>query len=252
MRAIITFHGIQPEPSELTVNREELASILDAARANDYAIKTLDEVLAAAPDDKVVALTFDNAFQSVKHAAEVLADFQAPATLFVVTAWVGKSNQWPGQPHAKAMQRLLRWEDLAALKAAGWDIQAQSHNHPDLRQVPDNQVIRELDTCKAVLAERLGVTPRVFAYPYGAVNRRVYELVKTRFDAAVTSVLSELPAVYNRHLVPRLDAQYLWPTPVHFYFGRRRFWLYLQARQQVRRWQSHRGEPLIDEVLNGV
>ncbi|MEO1337009.1 MAG: polysaccharide deacetylase family protein, partial [Myxococcota bacterium] len=87
------FHGIQPEPSPLTISKEELASILEALKTNGYGVAPLAEVMAARPEDKVAALTFDNGFRSVLEAAEVLADFRATATLFVVTGWVGKTNR---------------------------------------------------------------------------------------------------------------------------------------------------------------
>ena len=249
MRSVIMFHGIQPEPSVLTVTKEEFASIVTAIRDNGHSIRPLAEVVQARPSDNVVALTFDDGFKSVQVAAEVLADLDAPATLFVVTGWVGKTNQWPGQPEGMAAQRLMNWEDLAELQRAGWDLQAHSHNHPDLRQLPDKNVIRELETCQATLKERLGIESKLFAYPYGYVNRRVYDLVRSRFDAAVTTMLSAVPAVCDSHLIPRIDAYYIWPKPVHFYFGRRRFSAYLQTRQKLRQWRSHPGEPKVSEWI---
>ncbi|MEM7676652.1 MAG: hypothetical protein AAF449_11685, partial [Myxococcota bacterium] len=109
--------------------------------------------------------------------------------------------------------------------------------------------MKELDACKATLQEQLGVDASIFAYPYGAVNERVHELVGSRFDSAVTSILSSVPAVCDPHLIPRIDAQFLWPKPVHHYFGRWRFWAYLQTRQQMRRWRSHPGEPDVAEWI---
>ncbi len=244
MRSVIMFHGVQPEPSALTINKEELTGILTAVRDNGYAFKPLPEVMAAGPEDPVVALTFDDAFQTVNDAAEILADFDAPATLFVVTNWVGKTNQWPGQTDNTAAHRLLSWDELRAFQTAGWDIQAHTHNHPDLRQLPDKHILREVEACKSTLREQLGIESTTFAYPYGYVNRRVYDLVKTHFDVAMTTMLSDVPADCDPHLVPRIDAQYIWPAPVHFYFGRWRFRAYLQTRQQLRRWQSHPGEPV--------
>jgi len=250
MRSVIMFHGIQPEPSPLTISKEELASILEALKTNGYAVAPLAEVMAARPEDKVAALTFDNGFRSVLEAAEVLADFRATATLFVVTGWVGKTNRWPGQFEGTATHRLLDWHELGALRGGGWDIQAQSHNHPDMRSLPDKNAVRELETCKATLHEQLGVEATVFAYPYGFVNERVQELVRSRFDMAVTAMLSGVPDVCDPHLIPRIDGQFIWPKPVHHYFGRRRFWAYLQTRQQMRRWRSHPAEPNIAEWLN--
>ncbi len=249
MRSVIMFHGIQDEPSDLAVNKEELASILSAVRDNGFAIRPLREVLTAAPNAAVVALTFDGGLATVKDAAEVLADFDAPATLFAVTGYVGKTNRWPGQIEGTPAQRLLGWADLQALRDEGWEIQALSHSHPDLRQLPDSHVIKELDRCKSALYERLGIETHTFAYPYGYLNRRIYDLVKARFDYALTTMLSEIPEVCDPHLVPRIDAKYLWPKPIHHYYGRRRFRLYLHGRRQIRRWQSHPGEPNIEELF---
>ena len=249
MRSVIMFHGIQEDPSPLTVSKEEFTGILSAIRDNGFAIKPLKEVLAADPNDDVVAVTFEDGFKSVNEAAEIMAGMGVTATVFVVTGYVGKTNRWPGQIEGTAMQRLLNWDELRELRSAGWDLQAHSHSHPDLRQLPDAHVIKELDRCVATMTEQLGEAPRTFAYPYGYLNRRVYEHVQARFDYGLTGMLSALPDHGDPHLVPRLDAAYLWPKPVHFYFGRRRFWAYLQARQQVRRWQSNPVEPPLDEIL---
>ena len=250
MRSVIMFHGIQDDDSALTVSRSEFESILRSVRDNGYSIEALDEVLAARPTDKVVALTFDDGFESVNLAAEVLADAKAPATIFIVTGWVGKTDSWPGQKHARNPYQLLTWSQLKALQAAGWDVQAHSHSHPDLRQLPDKYVIKELETCKACLRDRLGVDATVFAYPYGYVNGRVYDIVKSRFEAAVTTMLSNVPKGFDRYLVPRIDGHFLWPKPVHYYFGRRRFRAYLKARQHLRRLGAHPGEPNVEEWIH--
>lgn len=247
MRSVIMLHGIQDPPDVLTLTKEEFRQTLEAIQENGYRFAPIKEVLTSSPTDKVVALTFDDGFKSVNVAAEILAEMGASATLFVVTNWVGKTNRWPGQPEGVATRSLLSWSELRALRNAGWDLQAHSHNHPDLRQLPDNHVIRELETCRATLREQLGIESTLFAYPYGYLNRRVYDLVRSRFEFALTTMLEPLPDEFDPHLVPRIDAYYIWPRPVHHYYGRGRFKAYLQARQQLRRWRSHPGEPVLDE-----
>ena len=249
MRSVIMFHGIQEEPSPLTVSKQELTNILSAIRDNGFTIKPLADVLAADPADDVVALTFEDGLQSVNDAAEIMAGMGVTATVFAVTGFVGKTNRWPGQVEGTAMQRLLTWGELRSLISAGWDVQAHSHTHPDLRQLPDSHLITELDRCISTMQAQLGAVPRVFSYPYGYLNRRVYAHVKARFEHAVTAMLSGLPVSCDPHLVPRLDAAYLWPKPVHYYFGRRRFWAYLRARQQFRRLRSNPVELQLDDIL---
>jgi peptidoglycan/xylan/chitin deacetylase (PgdA/CDA1 family) len=87
-----------------------------------------------------------------------------------------------------AGSRLLDWDEIRALDAAGIDIGGHSVNHAVLANLPLAEARREVAGCRDQIAERLGRPPRHFAYPNGYHTPRVRRLVAEEgFEAAVTT-----------------------------------------------------------------
>lgn len=68
-----------------------------------------------------------------------------------------------------ANRNSMTWSELAELAAAGWQIAAHTHSHPNICDLcladPTGERIRwELDTCNAIIHKHLGITPHAFAY----------------------------------------------------------------------------------------
>jgi peptidoglycan/xylan/chitin deacetylase (PgdA/CDA1 family) len=76
-----------------------------------------------------------------------------------------------------AGSRLLDWEELRELAGAGVEVGGHTVHHAALPNLPLDDARREIEGCRADLAERLGAPPRHFAYPNGyhspAVRRAV-------------------------------------------------------------------------------
>jgi peptidoglycan/xylan/chitin deacetylase (PgdA/CDA1 family) len=91
--------------------------------------------------------------------------------------------------------RLMSWDEIRALDAAGIDVGGHTVNHAVLANLPLEEVRRELAGCRDQIEAHLGKRPRHFAYPNGyytpAVQRAVAE---AGFHAAVTIEDEE-----NRH-----------------------------------------------------
>ncbi len=115
-----------------------------------------------------VAVVFDDGFVGVHdHAAAALRRRRWPATVFVTTAWVGAA----AMPLAEAsLGRPLTWREIGALHDAGMSIGSHTHTHPRLSQQSDARVREELGESAARIADRVGVRPRTFAYPFGAFD----------------------------------------------------------------------------------
>jgi len=236
-RAILTFHGVDPSGSVLSVSRAELASLVASIRDAGWQIVPLETLLASRAAAPRVALTFDDGFASLhSDALPVLREAGAPATLFLTTGWLGRDNRWPGQPAFAPVFPMLRWDQVEALAAAGFTIEAHAVNHPDLRALSDDALEPELAECDAAIAARLGRAPRGFAYPYGWHDDRVVAAVRRRYRFAVTTRMALLPddEDLDLHLLPRLDAYYLRSPRVHRPFGGARMRGWLAARRALR------------------
>ncbi|WP_297793524.1 polysaccharide deacetylase family protein [uncultured Marinobacter sp.] len=114
-------------------------------------------------DRKQVAITFDDAYESVyTKAAPRLAHRDYPYTIFVNTNAVGGAGY-------------MTWAQLRELgQKAGVTIANHSHDHGHLAKRPDEsqsqweqRVETSLDRAQSVLEETLGTDAPLFAYPYG-------------------------------------------------------------------------------------
>jgi peptidoglycan/xylan/chitin deacetylase (PgdA/CDA1 family) len=107
----------------------------------------------------VVSLTFDDAPLSVyTQAYPLLKAARLPATVYVSTAFVGLTGY-------------LKWTDIKALDAGGWEIGAHTHAHLDLTTLPSSGVVEEITKSQTLLRER-GFKAVSFSAPYGAYGER--------------------------------------------------------------------------------
>jgi peptidoglycan/xylan/chitin deacetylase (PgdA/CDA1 family) len=242
MRAVVMLHGIDDTGSVVSVTRDQLRSLVRSIRDAGHEVVPLLDLLRGKTDERSIALTFDDAFESVaSSAAPLLRSLGAPATLFVATGVVGKDNRWPGQDPNVPSFPTMSWDAVLRLAADGWSIESHSVHHPDLRKLDDRALDAELAESKFEIAKRIGRAPEVFAYPYGWFDRRVVDFCRKHFSFAVTTKMGILEG--NDPLqVPRLDAYYLRDHRLHRWFGHRRFSAYVRTRALLRRLRAHPGE----------
>jgi peptidoglycan/xylan/chitin deacetylase (PgdA/CDA1 family) len=103
----------------------------------------------------------------------VLAEHGFPATLFVSTGWLRGDHDMGG-----GLDTMLDWKQVRDLADAGVEIGGHSHTHPQLDQLDDARLRRELTLCRDIVAGELGALPVSFAYPYGYSDRRVRQAVR--------------------------------------------------------------------------
>lgn len=209
MRAVISFHAIDEQDGPLSFPPAALKMLLQSFADAGLPVLELDNLLSGKVE-RGVALTFDDGIESLHGSAlPVLAEFNAPAHLFLTTGFVAGSNQWPGQPDYARRYGMLNWDQVEALHGAGVRIEAHTAHHPDLRTLSDDAVRDELHLCNAEIEKRLGRAPRFFAYPYGLFDRRVRSLAGSLYDGCFTTQLRFLPDRVQRDAIPRLDSHYL-------------------------------------------
>jgi len=171
----------------------------------------LNSILDPGPND-AVALTFDDGFSNFeKIALPLLVAHGFPATLFVVSRMVGRTNEWNrvGGSFRLPVLPLLDWNGVERVSAQGVDIGAHSRTHPSITSLKKPEVGGEVAGCRNDIRRALGITPRSFCYPYGNVNGSVLAAVAATYTVAVTSELRELNLAMDKpHLIPRIDMYY--------------------------------------------
>jgi peptidoglycan/xylan/chitin deacetylase (PgdA/CDA1 family) len=241
MRAILTYHSIDPSGSPISLDRETFARHVAFLSSGRVRVLALDELLAAPESPDALALTFDDGFANfATDAWPRLRDAKLPATLFVPTQRVGGDNRWkhrdePGIPTLP----LLGWDELAKLASEGLVLGAHSRSHAHLDRVSAQQLHDEVEGAFRDLADRVAAPPRAFCYPYGDFNELVERAVAERYPFACTTEHDALGPAPAPHRLPRLDAYYFQAPGTLEAFGaapfRSRVFLRRQARK-LRRW----------------
>lgn len=121
------------------------------------------------------SLSFDGIYRNVFFNQDVLRG--KDVTLFVMGNYVGKDNSFDvGQKPEK----YCTWEEIDYLvEQYGFHLGWHTWSHPDLTQLSDEQVIKEITPPRPM---------KYFAYPYGNVDERVAKLVEESGYEAAWSV----------------------------------------------------------------
>lgn len=209
---VVTYHGIAPVASPVTVPPSRLEHDLDALAAAGYEFVSLARLtswaLGRAPlPERAVAITFDDGYASVAALAwPILQARRVPAAVFVVAGRLGLDNRWPGQPTWVPTMPLLDAGALRGLVASGAEIGAHSSSHSRLPEV-DAVALDEEVRVAADRLEQIAQAPvRYFAYPYGLCGAREVEAARARFDLAFGAACRPVRQGDDPHLVGRLDA----------------------------------------------
>ena len=115
-----------------------------------------------------IMITFDDGYGDVwANALPVLARLHMPATEYVITSRVSDFD--PGT---------LTWGQLHALERNGVAIGSHTVTHPDLTTLSDADALAELRNSRRRLERHLKRPVQWFAYPAGAHDARIVELVR--------------------------------------------------------------------------
>jgi len=153
-------------------------------------------------------LTFDDGFLGVyEHAAPVLQQLGWPATVFLVSRLIGKTDEWcTSQNPSGATYPLLAAEHIGAMRDMGFSFQSHTRLHPDLTTLSEDTLLAELAGSRQELEDMLGERVRYLAYPYGRFNDHV---LSTTRNAGYEAAFSTQPGFNRRgvelYRIRRLD-----------------------------------------------
>jgi peptidoglycan/xylan/chitin deacetylase (PgdA/CDA1 family) len=185
--------------------------------------------------DPAVVLTFDDGFKCLyENAFPVLKHHQLPATIFLVTGYCGKANEWPGQPAHIPRLPLLDWPQIQEMARHGLTFGAHTVNHPRLDALPAESQKQEFLGSKRAIAQKLGTPPPVFAYPYGAFSQDSLSIARTSFEGACGTRIAQVSNLSDRYALARVDAYYLQAQGLFTSVNKPWFPLYLSARRYLR------------------
>ena len=170
---ILMYHRIddQSATSALSVSPQSFARQMAFFHERGYRVVPLDQIVEWIVHDRppvhgAVAITFDDGFDSVyTQAYPVLRRYGMPATVFIVTDWVGR----PGY---------LSWAQIRELAAHGFEIGGHTCSHPWLPALTEDAMRRELVESRRVLQQQVPGSAQHFSYPFGAYDAVVKHAVR--------------------------------------------------------------------------
>lgn len=183
---ILMYHHVDDNtPASTSVTPAQFRRHLDYIEDNGFVVVPLTELLDSlygdgAVPDNAVAITFDDAYQSIyREALPALESRNMPFTVFVATQAVD-------QKHDSS----LTWEELRQLQASGLaSFGAHSVTHEHLLRGSEHgitdawtaRVSREIDDSVARLEAQLpGVSVRSFAWPFGEYSEALQGVLASR------------------------------------------------------------------------
>jgi len=116
-----------------------------------------------------LAMTFDDGYAD-NHclAAPLLDAYGVRATFFVITGFIGTDTQAPWDARRGKTSVWMSWQQVQELASRGHEIGAHSMSHPQLGQLPDADVEREVRDSVQTIMDQTRQRPRSFAVPFGA------------------------------------------------------------------------------------
>jgi peptidoglycan/xylan/chitin deacetylase (PgdA/CDA1 family) len=211
---VLMYHAVAAAPSpathRLSVHPAAFEAQLDFLGENGFTPMTFCGLARALRHggelpERPVVLTFDDGYADFHR--EALPRLQArgwPATVFVTTGWVADAAERAGRP----LDATLSWSQIGELAAAGIEIGAHSHSHPQLDQLSAATLARELRDSRALLEDRLARTVSTLAYPFGYSSARVRRAVQAAgYDAAAAVRNTRARPSADLLAVPRLTVR---------------------------------------------
>ena len=128
-----------------------------------------------------VVISFDDGYASQLSAAKALAPH----------GWGGVLNL---QVARLGVRGGLTRAQVRTLIAYGWEIDAHSITHPDLRAVSAKRLQREVAGSRRAIRRAFGVPVDFFAYPYGRQDARVRAAVRRAGFLGATTIVRGLAA----------------------------------------------------------
>ncbi len=190
---VLVYHNIGPQArGRLVIAVKTFEEQMRYLKAQGYRVVSVRELYGFISfkqqlPRRAVVLTFDDGYTSfLQYAYPILKELGFAATLFVYTDYVG------------AGRNALTWDELRFLAGEGFDIQAHSKTHGDLRRKPGEpeadyarRMKAELGDPQALFERHLGRRAEVLAYPYGYQDDELIQKSKEYGYAAAFTVHRE-------------------------------------------------------------
>lgn len=178
---ILLYHHVDTSTPALTsISPDDFERQLTMLAEQQFTVWPLEKIVRHLQEkisipDKVVAITFDDSYQSVFTTAyPLLKQRRWPFTIFVSTDSIDQ-----------AYNLQTSWDQLREMAANGATIANHSSSHKHLlhrlaNETPQQwrqRVIRDIQQAEQRIIDEIGYSKKLFAYPYGEYNQTLKDIV---------------------------------------------------------------------------
>jgi peptidoglycan/xylan/chitin deacetylase (PgdA/CDA1 family) len=178
---VLCYHAVSRDwRSSMSISPAQLEWQVSSLLRRGYVPATFSDAAVGSPGEPSFAVTFDDAFASVRRLAlPILERLGVSATVFATTRFADRGGPvrwhglepWADGEHAAELEA-MRWDDLADLRRRGWEIGSHTVSHPRLPALGDRELRAELEASRERCERMLGAPCTAIAYPYGDVDAR--------------------------------------------------------------------------------
>lgn len=178
---VLNYHKVDDYYHALSISPSEFEEQIKYLYNSGYHTITPDDLIASLKygndlPEKPILITFDDGYaDNYQNAYPILKKYNFTATIFIVTNLVGHD------------QNFITWEQAREMQENGFVFGSHTVNHIPLTNLPANKIEAELTQSRDEITRQLGSPPRYFAYPTGAYNLEVEDIVRNNgYTAAFT------------------------------------------------------------------
>lgn len=184
-------------------------------------------------DGRYFHLSFDDGFRNnFTNALPILQRHKVPAIFFVPTAlmsapWQSARFYCLERTLLKSVVELLRWDDLKAMRDAGYDVGSHTRTHARFAAISQDTALLqdELFGSKDDLETRLGIECRYISWPYGRLTDADEESLEMAQRAGYRACFGAfrgtvVPGETDPFSIPRHHFEVHWPLSHVKYFAR--------------------------------
>lgn len=209
---VLMYHSISEGPGPTCIPRPVFQAQMDTIAAAGWTVAPLSSVAAwrlkgVPPLVKSLVITFDDGYCDFATDAYPCLDAHGfVATVFVPTRRLGVPECWDGANQPP--RPLMNWDTLCQLSAKGIEFAPHGRTHANLAKLDNAELADEVVGSAADVRERLGVSPRHFAPPYGAVSPAALAVIAQTYDLSVGVTLGLAGEHSPLHELPRVEMHY--------------------------------------------
>ncbi|NQT35526.1 polysaccharide deacetylase family protein [bacterium] len=162
---------------------------------------------------KQFLLIFDDGYKCIyKYALPVLREFGFRATVFIPSAYLGKTNDWDHQLLGRRFDHLDR-DMLLSLIKEGWEIGSHTVSHIDLLQAGREHQADEIFNSRLKLKELTGQEVNWISFPFCRYDRKILEIaINAGYSGGVIPVQHDSVTAPDGFCLLKADAVYRWDS----------------------------------------